>query len=399
MLHGRRVVLGVTGGVAAYKAVDVCRRLVDAGAFVSPVLSATAVRFVGPATFSAVASEPARTSLWGGPEVSPHTALGQRADLVVVAPATARLLAAYAIGMADDLLITTLLATRAPVVVCPAMHTEMWEQAAVRANVETLQERGVVVVGPDAGHLAGGDSGLGRMADPADIVAACVSVLSAGEPGDLDGVRVLVTAGGTREPLDAVRFLANRSSGKQGHAVAAEAAARGARVTLITAADLAAPATVERVDVETAADMEHAVARRGASADVVVMAAAVADFRPKVAAPTKLRTADGVPDVVLEPTTDILASLGEHRRPGQILVGFAAEIGDPRPGAREKLRRKGVDFVVGNDVSAPDVGFGHDTNTVVIVGPDGMGLNVGPADKRAIARAVLDAVVDLRSTM
>ena len=397
MLRGRQVVLGVSGGVAAYKAVELCRRLVDEGAFVSPVLTASALRFVGAATFSAVASEAARTSLWDGPEASPHTTLGQRADLVVVAPATARLLAAYALGLADDLLVATLLATRAPVVVCPAMHTEMWEQAAVQVNVALLRARGTLVVGPDAGPLAGGDVGPGRMAEVGEIVDACASVVDVDVPGDLAGVRVLVTAGGTREPLDAVRFLGNRSSGKQGHALAAEAAARGATVTLVTTSDLAVPVLVERVAVETAAEMEAAVAARAATADVVVMAAAVADFRPTSAAPSKLRKADGVPVVVLEPTPDILAGLARRRGPGQVLVGFAAEHGDPRPGAREKLRRKGVDLVVGNDVSSAGAGFGGDANAVVIVGARGIEFNVGPTDKRAIARAVLDAVVDLRS--
>ena len=398
MLRGRRVVLGVSGGIAAYKAVELCRRLVDEGAFVSPVLTASALRFVGAATFSAVASEAARTSLWDGPEASPHTTLGQRADLVVVAPATARLLGAYALGLADDLLATTLLATRAPVVVCPAMHTEMWEQAAVQANVALLRARGARVVGPHVGALAGGDLGPGRMAEVGEIVEACASVVRARMPGDLAGVRVLVTAGGTREPLDGVRFLGNRSSGKQGHALAAEAAARGATVTLVTTSDLAAPALVERVAVETAAEMEVAVSERATTADVVVMAAAVADFRPTSAAPSKLRRADGIPEVVLEPTPDILATLARRRHPGQVLVGFAAEHGDPRPGAREKLHRKGVDLVVGNDVSGAGAGFGHDTNTVVILGARGIELDVGPADKRVIARAVLDAVVDLRST-
>nr|MDP9418956.1 bifunctional phosphopantothenoylcysteine decarboxylase/phosphopantothenate--cysteine ligase CoaBC [Actinomycetota bacterium] len=232
---------------------------------------------------------------------------------------------------------------------------------------------------------------------PDEIVAACASALAGHRGGDLAGLRVLVTAGGTRECIDAVRFLGNRSSGKQGHALAAEAAARGAEVTLVTTAGLAWPVGVERIEVETAAEMEHAVIERSHDADVVVMAAAVADFRPKEAVSTKLHRADGVPEVVLEPTTDILAALAARRRPGQTLVGFAAEHGDPRPGAVEKLRRKGVGLVVGNDVSAPGVGFGHDTNAVVIVGAGGMELNVGPADKRVVARAVLDAVLDHRS--
>jgi phosphopantothenoylcysteine decarboxylase/phosphopantothenate--cysteine ligase len=396
LLRGRRVVLGVSGGIAAYKAIEVCRRLVDAGAHVSPVLTPDSLHFVTTQTFSALASEPARTTLWDSPEPSPHTTLGQAADLVVVAPATARVLAAYAVGMSDDLLVATLLATRAPVVVCPAMHTEMWEQPAVQANVALLRERGVTVVDPVAGLLAGGDVGVGRMAEPADIVAACDRVL--GGTGDLDGLRVLVTAGGTREPIDPVRFIGNRSSGKQGHALADEAAARGATVTLVTPASRPGLPGVEVVAVETAAEMEAAVNARAADADVIVMAAAVADFRPKVAADAKLKKGDGVPEVVLEPTPDILAGLGATKRPGQTLVGFAAETDDLVANAADKVRRKNLDLVVANDVSAPGVGFEHDTNAVVLLRGDGSREDVPLADKRAVARAVLDAVLTIRSS-
>ena len=392
---GRRIVVGVSGGIAAYKAVELCRRLVDAGAFVSPVLTAGAQRFVTATTFSAVASEASRTSLWEGPEPSPHTSLGQSADLVVVAPATARVLASYAMGLSDDLLATTLLATRAPVVVCPAMHTEMWEQPAVQANVATLRRRGVQVIGPGVGHLAGGDTGTGRMAEPEEILRACAEVLAgrpAHQPADLTGLHVLVTAGGTREPLDPVRFLGNRSSGRQGHALAAEAAQRGARVTLVTASDRHLPSGVETVAVGTAQEMCDAVLGCAGGADVVVMAAAVADFRPKQSAPAKLHRDEGVPDLVLEPTPDILAAVVSRRPPGQTVVGFAAEWGDVRARAGEKLRRKGVDLLVANDVSLEDSGFDHEANTVAILSA-GMELNVGPADKRSVARAVLDAVV------
>ena len=393
-LEGRRIVLGVSGGVAAYKAVEVCRRLGDAGALVSPVLTPDALRFVGALTFSAVAAEPARTSLWDAPEPSPHTTLGRRADLVVVAPATARVLAAYATGLSDDLLVATLLATRAPVVVCPAMHTEMWESPAVQANLTTLRSRGVTVVEPGVGHLAGGDVGVGRLAEPADIVAACAATLA--RTSDLAGLRVLVTAGGTREPIDAVRFVGNRSSGKQGHAIADEAAARGATVTLVTTTERPAAAGVHVVRVETAEEMERAVTARAGEADVVVMAAAVADFRPKAVADAKLKKADGVPDVVLEPTPDILAGLGRRKPPGQTLVGFAAETGDVVAAATDKLTRKGLDLIVANDVSAPGVGFEHDTNEVAIIGPPGMRQDVPLSDKRAVARTVLDAVASHR---
>jgi phosphopantothenoylcysteine decarboxylase/phosphopantothenate--cysteine ligase len=399
LLRGRRVVLGVSGGIAAYKAIEVCRRLVDAGAFVSPVLTPDSLNFVTTQTFSALASEPARTSLWDSPEPSPHTTLGQNADLIVVAPATARVLAAYAIGMSDDLLVATLLATRAPVIVCPAMHTEMWEQPAVQANVALLRERGVTVVDPVAGPLAGGDVGVGRLAEPVDIVAACERVL--GGSADLAGVRLLVTAGGTREPIDPVRFIGNRSSGKQGHALADEAAARGAKVTLVTTVNRPVAAEVAQVPVETAQEMHDAVLALADGADVVVMAAAVADFRPVSAAAGKIKKEKGVPEVLLEKTPDILSAVGARKRPGQVVVGFAAETSDLRANARDKLDRKGADLIVANDVSAPQVGFEHDTNEVVILvrdtGGDGVrAVEVPLADKRAIAAAVLDVVESLR---
>jgi len=389
---GTRIVLGVSGGIAAYKAVELCRQLVDAGAHVSPVLTEDALRFVGALTFSALASEPARTSLWDGPDPIPHTRLGQNADLVVIAPATARVIGKYAAGISDDLLTATLLATRAPVVVCPAMHTEMWEHPAVQDNLTTLRARGVHVVDPEAGRLAGGDEGTGRLAEPAKIVAAIEAVLG---PGDLDGVHVVVTAGGTREPIDPVRFIGNRSSGKQGHALADEAAARGALVTLVTTSDRAATAGIDVRRVETAAEMETAVLDVAADADVVIMAAAVADFRPKASAAQKIKKAEGVPEVLLEPTTDILAELGRRKAPGQVLVGFAAETDDVRAQAADKLRRKHLDLIVANDVTAPGVGFSHDTNAVVVLGADGLEHNVGLRDKRGVAREVLDVVVPL----
>jgi phosphopantothenoylcysteine decarboxylase/phosphopantothenate--cysteine ligase len=394
-------VLGVSGGIAAYKAVEICRRLMDAGAEVSPVLTEAATRFVSALTFSALASHPARTSLWEGPEPIPHTTLGQHAELIVVAPATARLLGAYAAGISDDLLTGTLLATRAPVLVCPAMHTEMWEHPAVAENLATLRRRGVEVLEPTIGRLAGGDQGAGRLAEPADIVAAGAALLArAGvtpRPAerDLAGVRVLVTAGGTREPIDPVRFIGNRSSGKQGHALAQVAAARGAEVTLVTTTDLGGPWGAQLVRVETAAEMEAAVRSLALDAGVVIMAAAVADFRPKRAADSKLKKADGVPDLVLEPTPDILAWLGLHRRPRQLLVGFAAETAAGpalRSHALDKLHHKHLDLVVANDISQPGAGFDHDTNAVVIVARDGTAIEVTLTDKTAVASAVLDAV-------
>ncbi|MGP8060861.1 MAG: bifunctional phosphopantothenoylcysteine decarboxylase/phosphopantothenate--cysteine ligase CoaBC [Acidimicrobiales bacterium] len=395
--HQRRVVLGVCGGIAAYKAVEVCRQLVDAGVHVTPVLTAGAERFVGAATFSALASEPVQRSLWEETSPIPHTALGQAADLVLVAPATAHLLGRYAAGLADDLLTATLLATRAPVMVCPAMHTEMWEHPAVQDNLERLGRRGVLVVAPEAGRLAGGDVGAGRLAEPSTIVARALSVLEAGPGGgDLRGVRVVVSAGGTREPIDPVRFLTNRSSGKQGHALAAAAARRGALVTLVTTSPIAvADPSIDVVAVESSADMEAAMVGAASAADVVVMAAAVADFRPKAPAEHKLAKEDGIPELVLEPTPDILVGLAARRRPGQILVGFAAETHDVIERGRRKLERKGVDLLVVNDVSASGVGFDHDTNAVSILDAHGGRTDVPLMAKDAVADCVLDRVSDL----
>jgi len=388
------VVLGVSAGIAAYKAVEVCRRLVDAGVYVAPVLTERATRFVGRATFDALASEPVQASLWDEPSPIPHTRLGQRADLVLVVPATVDLLGRYAAGLADDLLTTTLVATAAPVVVCPAMHTEMWEHPAVQHNLEVLRSRGVTVVPPEEGRLAGGDSGSGRLADPEVIVATVLDLLAAEPVGqaDLAGVRVVVSAGGTREPIDPVRFITNRSSGKQGHALADAARRRGAEVILVTTTDrpVSGGVVVERV--ETAAEMEAAVLDRARHADVVIMAAAVADFRPKVATDTKLHKVDGIPDLVLEATADILAELGRSRRDGQVLVGFAAETDQVGERAAAKLAAKGVDLMVANDVSAPGVGFDHDTNEVTIFGADGSVAPVALSSKAAVADAVLDRV-------
>jgi phosphopantothenoylcysteine decarboxylase/phosphopantothenate--cysteine ligase len=393
MLSGTRIVLGVTGGIAAYKAVEVCRRLVDAGAHVSPIMTAGAEHFIGRTTLSALASEPVQTSLWDAQNPIPHTRLGQTADLVLVAPATARLLGAYAAGLSTDLLTNTLLATRAPVMVCPAMHTEMWEHAAVQANIATLRARGVHIVEPESGRLAGGDVGAGRLADPATIVARVEALFSA---GPLHGLHVVVSAGGTREPIDAVRVIANRSSGKQGYAIAAEAAARGARVSLVSTADLPLPRGVELHQVETAAQMQVALEALAPTADVVVMAAAVADFRPVRSADGKLKKDRGVPEVVLEPTPDILAGLGERKPAGQVLVGFAAETDDLVANAVSKLQRKRLDLVVANDVSAPGVGFQHDTNAVTLVRADGSQQHVPLADKGTIAKVVLDTVSAIR---
>ncbi len=389
-----QVVLGVSGGISAYKAVEVCRRLVEAGVHVAPVLTPDALRFVGKTTFSALGSEPAQSSLFEEASPIPHTALGRSADLVVVAPATADFLARYAAGMANDLLTATLLATRAPVLVCPAMHTEMWEHMSVAENLDTLRRRGVSVVPPEDGALAAGDSGVGRLADPATIVSVVLAML--GGRGDLAGKRVAVSAGGTREPIDPVRHLSNRSSGKQGHALAIAALRRGAEVTLVTTVESPVPAhpRLSVVRVNTAAEMEAAMSVESDKADVLVMAAAVADYRPVKVATQKLTKDHGVPEIILEQTPDILCGLVARRRLGQVIVGFAAETDEPVARARRKREAKGVDLMVVNDVSAPGVGFDHDTNAVTIV-KELEDREVPLTSKFAVADAVLDEVVGL----
>ena len=395
--RGRRVVLGVSGGIAAYKAVELCRRMVDAGAHVAPVLTEDATRFIGALTFSALASEPAQTSLFnvdaqsGGSPI-PHTRLGQSADVIVIAPATARLIGKYTAGISDDLLTATLLATRAPVVLAPAMHTEMWEHPAVQENLATLRRRGVHIVDPESGRLAGGDVGEGRLASAERIMDAVADLLS--RFGDLAGVRLLVSAGGTREAIDPVRFIGNRSSGKMGHAIAAQARARGASVTLVTTAPETAPGGVDLVPVVSAQSMHDEIIGRFEATDAVVMAAAVADFRPKLVAGEKLKKADGAPEIVLEPTPDILAELGEAKR-GQVLVGFAAETVDVVAHAREKLTRKNADLLVANDVSAPDAGFEVDTNRAILLDSSGASEETPLLTKAALADVILDRVAAL----
>jgi len=399
-LRGKHIVLCVSGGIAAYKAVELCRLLVDAGAHVAPVMTADAEHFIGKTTLSALASEPVHTTLWDDANPIPHTRLAQRADLIVVAPATARVIGSYAAGISSDFLTATLIATRAPVLVCPAMHTEMWEHASVQENIATLRRRGVNILEPETGRLAGGDVGAGRLAEPQRIFTEVEQLLT---PGDLYGAHVVVTAGGTREPIDAVRVIANRSTGKQGYAIAIEAVARGAKVTLISTADLPTPFGVNLVQVETAQQMMDAVNAEAKSADVVVMAAAVADVRPVRVATHKLKkdTLSGQIDdlgaIELEATPDILAGLGKNKPAGQVLVGFAAETENLIANAQSKLERKGADLIVANDVSQDGVGFAHATNAVTLVARGAEPVEVALADKRSIARSVLNAVVAIRS--
>ncbi|HVB52472.1 MAG TPA: bifunctional phosphopantothenoylcysteine decarboxylase/phosphopantothenate--cysteine ligase CoaBC [Acidimicrobiales bacterium] len=393
-----RIVLGVAGGIAAYKSVELLRLLRDKGYHVAPILTPDATRFVGTATFSALASEPARTSLYGDLTTPiPHTYLGSNATLVVVAPATAHLIARYAMGLADDLLTATLLATRAPVLLCPAMHTEMWEQPSVQENLATLRRRGVLVLEPESGHLAGGDEGTGRLADPATI-AELVEKIVTGYRGALSGVHVLISAGGTRESIDPVRVLSNRSSGRQGYALAEVATRMGARVTLVSTVNLALSLdtvkAIEVVSVESAAQMHDAMTERSEENDVVIMAAAVADFTVSPAS-EKLKKREGLPELHFEPAADILADLLLKRRPEQVFVGFAAETTNVLENATAKLKEKGVDLLVVNDVSAPGAGFEHSTNEVVLLGANDEPTHVSLRSKEAISWEILARVAAL----
>lgn len=398
------VVLGVSGGIAAYKACSLLRHLTETGHEVTVVPTAAALRFVGEATWAALSGRPVASDVWSRVHRVPHVRLGQQADLVVVAPASADLMAKAAHGLADDLLTNVLLTARCPVVLAPAMHTEMWTHPATVANVALLRERGVHLVGPVSGRLTGTDTGPGRLAEPTDIFEQAMAVVARDGCGQLSGRRVVVSAGGTREPLDPVRFLGNRSSGKQGYAVARAAVERGAGVTLVSAnADLPVPPGVEAVEVGTALELREAMRQAATGADVVVMAAAVADFRPRHYADAKIKKAHGTgereaPTVELVRNPDILAGLvaerADRRRP--LIVGFAAETGDADGSviehARTKLGRKGCDLLVANEVGR-DLAFGLDENTVHLLRPDTeQVLTAGPAGKDAIARAIWDEV-------
>ncbi|WP_411071890.1 bifunctional phosphopantothenoylcysteine decarboxylase/phosphopantothenate--cysteine ligase CoaBC [Streptomyces sp. cmx-4-25] len=392
-----KVVLGVTGGIAAYKACELLRRLTESGHDVRVVPTDSALHFVGAATWSALSGNPVSTEVWESVHEVPHVRIGQAADLVVVAPATADTLARAAHGLADDLLTNTLLTARCPVVFAPAMHTEMWEHPATQENVATLRRRGAVVVEPAVGRLTGADTGKGRLPDPGEIFEVCRRVLARGVTApDLAGRHVVVSAGGTREPLDPVRYLGNRSSGKQGYALARAAAARGARVTLVEAnTGLPDPAGVDVVRVGTAVQLREAVLKAAADADAVVMAAAVADFRPAVYAPGKIKKKgdDGAPVVELVRNPDVLAELSADRAlPGQVVVGFAAETDDVLANGREKLARKGCDLLVVNEVGERKT-FGSEENEAVVLAADGTETPVPYGPKEALAETVWDLVL------
>ncbi|TDC40183.1 bifunctional phosphopantothenoylcysteine decarboxylase/phosphopantothenate--cysteine ligase CoaBC [Micromonospora sp. KC213] len=391
------IVLGVGGGIAAYKACELLRLFTESGHRVRVVPTASALRFVGAPTWAALSGQPVADDVWSDVHEVPHVRLGQRADLVVVAPATADLLARAAHGLADDLLTNTLLTARCPVVLAPAMHTEMWEHPATVANVATLRSRGVRVIEPAVGRLTGADSGKGRLPDPSEIFAIARRALARGvdAPADLAGRHVVVTAGGTREPLDPVRFLGNRSSGKQGYAFARAAVARGARVTLVAAnVALPDPAGVDLVRVGTTEELRTATLAAAEGADVMVMAAAPADFRPASYASSKIKKVDGggAPTIELVTNPDIAAELGRQRRPEQLLVVFAAETGDAEANGRAKLARKRADLIVVNEVGVDKV-FGADTNAATVIAADGTVHVLPEQDKEDLADGVWDLVV------
>ena len=394
-----RIVLGVAGGIAAYKAVLLLRTLTEAGHDVRVVPTRAALEFVGRPTWEALSGHPVTSEVFEAVERVEHVRIGQEAELVVVAPATADLLARAAVGRADDLLTAALLTARCPVLLAPAMHTEMWLHPATRANVATLRERGVHVLDPDSGRLTGPDSGPGRLPEPEAIAAAALALVA---PQDLAGRHVVISAGGTREPLDPVRYLGNRSTGRQGYALATTARARGARVTVVAAnVALADPAGVEVVPVETTAQLAEAVRAAAAAADVVVMAAAVADFRPLATSEHKIKKVEGedAPTVALTRTPDVLAGLvTDPPRPGTLVVGFAAETGDDAGDvldhARAKARSKGADLLVVNPVGEGR-GFAVPDNEVTILDAAGEVIATSAGTKEHVAGAVWDAVVAL----
>ncbi len=390
------IVVGVTGGIAAYKAVELARQFVLHACDVKVIMTENAARFVGPATFRAITGNPVSTSMFAEASAAmQHITLAREADLVVVAPATANVIAKMANGLADDLLSTTLLATRAPVMVAPAMNLEMYRHAATRANLDLLKSRGVYMVGPESGSLACGEEGEGRMAEPGLILEKALEIL--GCRARLGGRRVLVTAGSTREPIDPVRYITNRSSGKMGYALAATAAHMGAQVTLVSGpTSLEPPRGLEVIAVETAEEIWREVMAREEECDVVVMAAAVADFTPPTRKAEKIKK-DKRNGLTLElvPTRDILRELGEKKREGQVLVGFAAETGKLVERAREKLRAKGADIIVANDVTTCGSGFASDNNKAVLVYGDGKVVELDLMPKLELAVYIWDAVVAL----
>ncbi len=391
------IVLGVGAGIAAYKVCDLLRRLTESGHQVRVIPTPDSLNFVGAATWAALSGQPATTEVWADSHDVPHVEIGRHADLVVVAPATADLLAKAAHGLAADLLTTTLLTARCPVMFAPAMHTEMWEHPATRANVAALRERGAVVLEPATGRLTGADSGPGRLPEPAELFETAIRLLARGRDGlrpDLTGRRVVVSAGGTREELDPVRFIGNWSSGLQGYALARSAAARGAEVRVVAAnVALGDPAGARVVRVTSACQMREAVLAAAQTADVVVMAAAVADFRPLSRSDTKIKKRDQLPEpIALTENPDILRELASQRkRPGQLIVGFAAETHDALTAGREKLARKGCDLLVVNQVG-DGLAFGTGDNAATVLAASGEVTEIPRVPKEVLADRVWDLV-------
>lgn len=395
-LQNKHLLLGVTGSIAAYKAADLASKLTQAGAEVDAILTAAATNFVAPLTFQSVTGRAAYTDLWGADAHVIHVGLGERADLLVIAPATADILAKLAHGLADDLLTVTALAARCALLVAPAMDGAMFEHPATQANIKTLAERGVTLLGPAEGRMASGLVGRGRMIEPDEILGHIRFTL--GRRGPLAGRRVVVSAGGTQEPLDPVRFISNRSSGKQGFAVAQAALDRGARVTLVAGpTSLPTPVGAQRTDVQTAAEMAEAVLAASMEADALIMAAAVSDFRAAQVADQKIKKTE-VPQMALERTIDILSVVAERRektRRPTVVVGFAAESQDLIENAREKVLRKKLSLIVANDISARDAGFSVDTNRVTLIGATGGVEPLPLLSKAQVADVVLERVVGL----
>jgi phosphopantothenoylcysteine decarboxylase/phosphopantothenate--cysteine ligase len=398
VLEGKHMVLGVTGSIAAYKAVALASALTQAGAVVDVIMTREATELIRPLSFQAITHRPVSTEMFhllAETEIG-HVTLGQQADVVVVAPATANILAKLALGLSDDMLTTTVLATTAPLVVAPAMDANMYENAAVQANVQRLRERGATIVEPTWGRMASGLVGRGRLAEPPVIVDTLRTVL--GQRGDLAGWRVVVTAGGTQEAIDPVRFISNRSSGKMGYAVGEAARDRGASVVLVSAPSaLDAPTGVEMRHVVSAADMHTAVAEAIEDADLLVMAAAVADFRPDQATEQKIKKSGDALSLRLSPTTDILAATADSCNANLIRIGFAAESQDLLHNAQDKLERKRLDLIVGNDITRPDSGFGSDTNKVVLLDRHGAQRDLPPLPKREVAHEILNEAIRLRA--
>jgi len=402
-IEGRKVALGVCGGIAAYKVVEVARRLTQAGAEVRVIMTPSATNFVGALTFATLTGNPVRSELFPETVASKiiHTDLGRTSDLILIAPATAKVIAKYAQGISDDLISATLLSAACPILMAPAMHPEMWDDEATRLNVATLQSRGVRFVGPADGPLAGPDSGIGRLAEASEILEAGAEELA--KRIEMAGVSIVITAGGTREPIDAVRFIGNRSSGKMGYELAREAVRRGAKVTLITAARvLPIPAGVNAIEVETAGQMHQAVERALQDAEVLIMAAAVSDWQPSTTSGSyqKLSKSSGPPEIHLEPAPDILAEAGSKRAAGllpnlKVLAGFCAEVSDLEEKAVAKLKAKGLDLIVANKVGTERSGFETDTNKALLMNAEGKIEDLPLMSKRNLARLVLDAVAKL----